>query len=114
MVGPDRRGSVPLPTALPQALEAHPVLARLREQIRGSRERLEAIRDLMPAALWGAVQAGPLDDAGWTLLVAHGPAAAKIRQLAPLIERRLAERGWEGTALRVRVQRLSPLVTGQG
>ncbi len=111
MVAPPRSGSVPLPTALPLALDSHPVLARLREQIRGSRARLDAVVDLLPAGLRSSVQAGPLDEGGWTLLVPHGAAAAKLRQLTPLIEQRLVERGWEPNPLRVRIQRVSPLVT---
>jgi hypothetical protein len=54
------------------------------------------------------VRPGPVDGDCWTLLAAHNPAAAKLRQMLPDLLQRLQERGWQGTAIKVRVQPRSP------
>lgn len=105
MVVPDRRIAVPLPTALPRALDEHPVLKHLREQIRASNACLESVRDLLPPPLQTAVRAGPIEGERWTLLVGNAAVAAKLRQLGPRLEKRLIERGMQISAIRIRVQR---------
>jgi hypothetical protein len=99
------RPSVPLPTALPDALASHPVLTALRERLARSRRYFDAVADLVPAALVSELQPGPVDPGSWVLLAANPSVAAKLRHLAPVLEARLAQRGWEGTAIKVRVQR---------
>jgi hypothetical protein len=44
----------------------------------------------------------------WTLLAAHNPAAAKLRQMLPALLQRLQDRGWQGTSIKVRVQPRTP------
>jgi len=97
----DRR----LPPALSvyQAAGNSPSLARLTELVQESSDRLKAIESLLPAALRPAVQAGPIDGETWCLLVNGNAAAAKIRQLLPLIQARLASKGWKVTSIRLKI-----------
>ena len=94
---------------LPQALSVYqaagnsPSLARLTELVRESSDRLKAIEPLLPEALRPAVQAGPIDGETWCLLVNGNAAAAKIRQLLPLIQARLASKGWKVTSIRLKI-----------
>ena len=69
-----------------------------------STARFEAIRGSLPAAMAAHVKPGPVDDAGWSLLVANASVAAKLRQLQPRLEEILRERGWQVIAIRVKVQ----------
>ena len=46
---------------------------------------------------------GPIDDAGWSLLVPSGAAASKLRQLLPELQAALKAEGWPQTPLRIRV-----------
>lgn len=89
---------------LQQAAETAPQLARLVQEARDSQERLKAIESLIPAALRPAVKPGPADGGTWCLLVEGSAAAAKLRQLAPALQARLRDRGWEVTAIRLKVQ----------
>lgn len=89
---------------LQQALQQSEPLARLQLLMRESRERFEAIRPALPATLLPHVRPGPLDETGWSLLVANAAIAAKLRQLKPHLEALLRERGWEVSAIRVKVQ----------
>ena len=79
------------PAALPlhAALDQHSSLAGLMQRVQASRDCLAAISPLLPEGLRSEVQAGPLDETGWTLLASHAAAAAKLRQLAPTLEARL-------------------------
>lgn len=94
---------------LPEALSIHqaagnaPSLARLTELVRESNDRLKAIESLLPAALRPAVKAGPIDGESWCLLVSGNAAAAKVRQLIPLIQARLLNRGWKVTSIRLKL-----------
>jgi hypothetical protein len=97
----DRR----LPQALSvyQAAENSPSLARLTELVQESGDRLKAIESLLPETLRPAVQAGPIDGETWCLLVSGNAAAAKIRQLLPLIQARLIGKGWKVTSIRIKI-----------
>lgn len=89
---------------LAQAAEQSVPLARLMALARESAERLEAVRPLLPPGLRPLVQAGPIEDSTWCLLVSGNAAAAKLRQLLPLLQSHLADRGWQVTAIRIKVQ----------
>jgi hypothetical protein len=69
-----------------------------------SNARFEAIRSSLPATITLHVRPGPVDDAGWSLLAANASVAAKLRQLQPRLEDVLRERGWQVSAIRVKVQ----------
>ena len=92
------------PVTLLQAAQDSPTLARLAELARESGERLKAIQPLIPEALRPAVKAGPIDGGTWCLLVGSNAAAAKLRQILPALQSRLADCGWEVTAIRLKVQ----------
>jgi hypothetical protein len=94
-----------LPQALTalQAAENAPTLARLAERVRESNDRFKAIESLIPEALRPAVKAGPIDGDSWCLLVSGNAAAAKIRQLLPLIQARLLGKGWKVTSIRLKI-----------
>ncbi len=90
--------------SLQQAAQESPTLARLTELARDSAERFKAVESLIPAALRGAVKPGPIDATTWCLLVQSNAAAAKLRQLLPLLAAHLRSRGWEVSAVRLKVQ----------
>lgn len=89
---------------LGDALGRSEPLARLLQRLRESRARFEAISPLLPPGLLETVRPGPVDDDGWSLLAAHGAAAAKLRQLLPRLEAALSAKGWQATPIKVRVQ----------
>ena len=92
-------GAVPLA----EALSASAPLARLGERLRESAAMLESVRPALPPGLMSGVRAGPVDESGWSLLVSHAGAAAKLRQLVPRLEAALAERGHAVTSIRIKV-----------
>ncbi|MBC8055094.1 MAG: DUF721 domain-containing protein [Rhizobiales bacterium] len=87
-----------------QALRSSAPLLRLQQLIQDSNARFETIRAGLPEALATHVKPGPVDDAGWSLLAANASVAAKLRQLQPRLEELLRERGWQVSAIRVKVQ----------
>lgn len=87
-----------------QAADEAPVLAQLSALARDSSARLRAIEPLIPAALRSSVRAGPIDETRWCLLVQGNAAAAKVRQLLPALEAQLRSKGWEVSAIRLKVQ----------
>ena len=91
------------PVTLYQAAEASPTLARLAQLARESAERLRAIEPSIPAGLRASIRPGPIEGTTWCLLVDSSAAAAKLRQLLPLLQQKLISRGWEVTAIRLRV-----------
>jgi hypothetical protein len=96
------------PTALPTlpmgaALSRSEPLGRLLQRLRESKDCLEAVRALLPAGLADEVRAGPLDDKGWTLLVSGSAAAAKLRQVMPLIEAELLASRQRVVTVRVKI-----------
>jgi hypothetical protein len=98
--GPTNPGTLHLGTALDQ----NQTLAKLLQRLQQSRERFEAVRGQLPEALRDQVRPGPLDDAGWSLLVPNGAAASKLRQLLPALEAALRAQGVQGTSIRIKVQ----------
>ena len=91
--------ALPLSAALGQSEPLNSLLRRLRD----SRARLATVADLLPETLRPAVRPGPLDDAGWVLLVADSSAAAKLRQLMPALEAALLAAGWPVVPVRIKV-----------
>jgi hypothetical protein len=96
---------VPHQVPLNAALQGSEPLAGLLKRIRQSQARLDAIAPLLPPALRQAVRPGPLDDVGWSLLVANSAAAAKLRQMLPQLQSGLATHGWPAVEIRLKVQR---------
>ncbi len=97
---PRRHHAIPLH----QAAEESPTLARLVERVHASSQCLEAIRPVLPAPLRASVQAGPLEDGQWCLLVSSNAVAAKLRQLLPALQLQLSARGLGVRSIRLKVQ----------
>ncbi|MFL6694577.1 MAG: hypothetical protein ACJ8GO_16655 [Ramlibacter sp.] len=93
-----------LPVSVQQAAEDSPTLARLAQLARESGERLKAVEPLIPAALRRVVKPGPIEGSAWCLLVEGNAAAAKLRQVLPAMQALLCDRGWQVSAIRIRVQ----------
>ncbi len=101
-LGPKRqRASVPSPTPVADALRAHDGLNQLSARLEASRRRLRVIAPALPGLLLASIQPGPLDEDGWSLLVANAAVAAKLRHLLPRLEALLAQAGLPG---RIRVK----------
>jgi hypothetical protein len=92
--------------SLMQASQANPGLARLMNLQRESTERLKAITALIPTSLRSGVQAGPIEDATWCLLVTNTTTATKLRQLLPAFEAQLRISGLEVKRIRLKVQQV--------
>jgi hypothetical protein len=88
---------------LAAALGSNEALTGLLARVRASQDRLNALLPLLPPALSAGMRAGPLDDQAWVLLVGHAAAAAKLRQMLPMLEAALRERGWPGPPIRIKV-----------
>ena len=89
---------------LKEALDRNNSLQSLRQRLQDSAARLGAIVPLLPPPLRDQVCAGPVDDTGWSLLAPTPAAAAKLRQLRPLLEQALLAAGWQVSAIRIKVQ----------
>ena len=89
---------------LHEAADGSPTFARLAQLARESGERLEAIRLSIPAGLRSSVRPGPIDGTSWCLLVDSNAAAAKLKQVLPVLQSQLSSRGWQVTAIRLKVQ----------
>lgn len=92
------------PLTVLQATEASPTLAALAERARDAAERLRAVEDLIPREMRPGIQAGPAEGEEWCLLVGSTAAAAKLRQMAPLLVGRLRMRGWQVSTVRIKVR----------
>ncbi len=98
--------TAPLPSGtqgIADALAHSEPLAQLTRRIQESQARLAAIAPLLPLSLRQQVKAGPVDEAGWTLLVGNSAASAKLRQMVPALEAQLRSRGWDGPPVRVKL-----------
>ena len=93
-----------LPVSVQQAAEDSPTLARLAQLARESGERLKAVESLIPVGLRRVVKPGPIEGSSWCLLVEGNAAAAKLRQVLPAMQALLCDRGWQVSAIRIRVQ----------
>ena len=87
-----------------QATQESPALARLSELSAESVARLKSVESMIPAVLRTAIKAGPIDGPNWCLIVNSNAAAAKIRQLLPAMQAHLRAKGWQVSAIRLKVQ----------
>ena len=89
--------------SLLQAAQESPTLTQLSQLVRESTQRLRALDALIPPALRGAIQAGPIEGTSWCLLVSSNAAAAKLRQLLPALQSHLQQQGFEVQTIRLKV-----------
>lgn len=75
----------------------------LGRQAKESSDWLKMIQSLIPEALRAAIQAGPIDGDTWCLLVTGNAAAAKLRQLSPLILSKLTNKGVKVNSIRLKI-----------
>ena len=105
----DSRARAPLPSHIQpigQALAGSEPLVALTQRLRASQARLDAVLPLLAPAMRPFVKAGPIDEAGWTLLATNSAVTAKLRQMLPALEAHLRSCGLAGPAVRVKM--LSP------
>lgn len=86
-----------------QAIDNSPSLAKLAEIARASEGMFKAVEQLLPAPLRANVKAGPIDGDCWCLLVTGNAAAAKVRQLLPLLQAQLRAEGRGIQTIRLKV-----------
>lgn len=91
------------PVPVHQAAEEAPTLARLAQLARESGERLKAVEPFIPAPLRPSVRPGPIEGTTWCLLVDSSSAAAKLRQLLPVLQSKLNSDGWQVTSIRLKL-----------
>jgi hypothetical protein len=87
-----------------QAVESAPALARLVNAALQSQQYLQAVGHLLPAALRSGIQAGPIDNGVWCVLVANSAVAAKLRQISPSMVSGLQAKGYAVNSIRIKVQ----------
>ncbi len=90
--------------SLQQAFQANPELARVSARIRQSQQMLEVIRPLLQPGLRAQVQAGPVAEDNWCLLVGNPAIGVKIRQLTPALLTALHNAGYPIARLRIKVR----------
>ena len=103
---PGKSQFAPLPShtrGIADALAHSEPLALLTRRMHESQARLAAIAPLLPPTMRVQVKAGPIDEAGWTLLVGNSAVSAKLRQMVPALEAHLRSRGWDGPPVRVKL-----------
>ena len=66
--------------------------------------RLKSIESLLPGPLRSAVHPGPIEGSVWCLLLDNNAVAAKLKQLLPMLQAHLRSKGWEVTAIRLKVK----------
>jgi len=93
---------------LHEAAEGSPTLAGLARLARESGERLKAIELSIPPGLRSSIRPGPIEGTSWCLLVDTSAAAAKLRQLLPVLQAKLNSKGWQVTAIRLKVGSRQP------
>ena len=98
MVTPSRQFS------LQQAVEANSMLAQVAQRIRQSEQMLAVIRPLLTPGLRAQIQAGPVDQESWCLLVGNPAVGTKLRQLTPALLAALRTAGYPVPRLRLKVR----------
>lgn len=96
--------SVPLGIPLARALDQSDSLASLSRRLAQSNARYQAVSPQLPEALRAQVQAGPIDEGGWSLLASNAAVAAKLRHLLPRLADTLHEQGWPALPIRVHIR----------
>lgn len=96
--------TLPAPLPIGEALARSDMLAHLQARLRESNARFETIRPLLPPALAAQLRPGPMGEDGWALFASSPAVAAKLRQWLPRLVDALQQRGFQGSAIHIRVQ----------
>ena len=106
------RGDPPTPVrsgrTSAQAIHDHPTLSGLLRSWQQAQQGMALVRPVLGESLASQLRAGPWAEGQWVLLADHGQAAAKVRQLLPLLSARLAEEGLGEVTVKVKVSPRSP------
>jgi hypothetical protein len=86
-----------------RALDGSTSLATLMQAMRESNARFEILRPMLPGAMARHVKPGPIDENGWSLLIANAAIAAKLRHLAPRLEAALDDAGFTHRPIRLKI-----------
>ena len=89
--------------AFNDALGESPTMQKLGALINQSQSQLQSIAHLLPKSSGRGIQAGPIDENGWCLLVSNAAIASKLRQLIPDIERHLLSLGAQPAKVRIKI-----------
>jgi hypothetical protein len=89
--------------SLSDALDASPAMRHLSALVNQSNKRLNSISHLLPKHAKGSIQAGPINDEEWSLLVANAALSAKLRQMLPDLEQELLSCGWPARKIRIKI-----------
>lgn len=90
---PRPKPTTPDPMDFGRAMTRHGTLAQLGQRLTQSRRHLEVVSVALPGAMKRFVQAGTLDEHGWTLVADNAAIAAKLRHLQPQLLMLLQEQG---------------------
>jgi len=91
--------------SLQQAVHASPVLAEMAAKVRLSQHLLTVVSPHIPVALRQHVQAGPVDDNSWCLLVMNPAVGTKLKLLTPALLAALRTDGQNISQLRIKIQK---------
>ena len=86
-----------------QAVESSEALGVLARVVKESGDYLKDVSALIPEPMRASVVAGPIDNKVWCLLVSGNAAAAKLRQLSPLLLACLSEKGRAVEKIRLKI-----------
>lgn len=87
-----------------EATRTEPTLSALASLAIESGQRLVAIADLLPPGLQQTVRPGPINGETWCLLVSNAAALTKLRHQVPEMVKQLQSKGYEITAIRLKIQ----------
>lgn len=88
---------------LDEAIQSASGLAGLNARCMEAQSYLDHVLPMIPFALRACVQAGPVENGVWCLLVQNGTAAAKLRQLEPSLITSLKKKHPTISHLRIKV-----------
>lgn len=90
-------------TSVMDAIEDSETLSSMLNLQRLSMVYLKTIEPVLPPGLSEQLLAGPVEDDAWCVLVKHNAAAAKLRQLVPVISAHLRSNGHQVQHIRIKL-----------
>jgi hypothetical protein len=88
---------------LSQAFRSSPELSRVADRIQLSQHMLSVVLPVVPPGLRAHLQAGPVDEASWCLLIRNPAVSSKLRQLVPALLARLRAEGYAMESIRIKI-----------